>query len=364
MPLPRGRRSQPAATVSADQSPLLQLTIGAFAPAANGSFRPFVPRGLRPRQIELRNPSLALGAAELHDHIDGFPDVFAHFGEGQRCASLQHHDRKPVDGEFCGFSVDCRDRPAMAGVDGFEIGQGLGPAQFANDDPVGSHSEGGLEKGVGATLRAGTAVGQEGDGVGLTGEELEGVFDGDQPFAFADMSQKVAGESGFAGRGPTADQDVEPPLDQGLQRGFEVLICQTGDVLHFLGAERVQRHGLAEEIGRGVVPDAARGEETDGDRGTAIDGGRYGDLDPKRTACIFYLAGDEGVLFRNAGLGIADDGLGHVEGCGPIHGLTFVAHGGVACDLKPDLAVRVDRDLDHVIASQEVAERVEIALEI
>jgi hypothetical protein len=41
-----------------------------------------------------------------------------------------------------------------------------------------------------------------------------------------------------------------------------------------------------------------------------------------------------------------------------------VAHCGVACHLEPDLAIRVDRDLDHVIALQEVAERVEITLEV
>ena len=120
--------------------------------------------------------------------------------------------------------------------------------------------------------------------------------------------------------------------------------------LYIGGAEGIERDGLAEEIGGGVIPDAARGEEADGDRGTAIDGGRYGDLDPKRAARIFHLAGDEGVLFRDAGLGVADDGLGHVEGCGPVHGLAFVAHGGIACDLEPDLSVRIDRDLDNVIA--------------
>ena len=70
----------------------------------------------------------------------------------------------------------------MAGVDRFEICQGLGPAQFADDDPVGAHAEGGLQEGVAAALGAGTAVGQEGDRVRLAGEELEGVLDGDQPF--------------------------------------------------------------------------------------------------------------------------------------------------------------------------------------
>ena len=58
------------------------------------------------RQIELRNPPFPLGPSQLHDHIDGFPDVFPHLGEGQRCASLQNHDRQPVDGEFGGFGVD------------------------------------------------------------------------------------------------------------------------------------------------------------------------------------------------------------------------------------------------------------------
>jgi hypothetical protein len=41
-----------------------------------------------------------------------------------------------------------------------------------------------------------------------------------------------------------------------------------------------------------------------------------------------------------------------------------VAHGGVACDLEPDLAVRIDSDFDNVVALQEVAERVEIAFEV
>ena len=252
----------------------------------------------------------------------------------------------------------------MACVNGLEIGQGLGPAQLADDDPVGSHTEGGLKEGIGAALQAGTTVGQEGDGVRLAGEELEGILDGDQPLVFTDMGQEMAGESGLAGRGAATDQDVEPRLDQGLQRGLEVHFGECGDVLHLLGAERIERDGLAEEIGRGVVPDAARSEETDGDRGAAIDGGRHGDLDPEGAARIFYLAGNERVLFRDAGLGVADDGLGHVERGGAIHGLTLVTHGGVACDLEPDLAVRIYRDLHHIVAPQEVAEWIEIALEI
>lgn len=252
----------------------------------------------------------------------------------------------------------------MACVNGLEIGQGLGPAQLADDDPVGSHTEGGLKEGIGAALQAGTTVGQEGDGVRLAGEELEGILDGDQPLVFTDMGQEMAGESGLAGRGAATDQDVEPRLDQGLQRGLEVHFGECGDVLHLLGAERIERDGLAEEIGGCVIPDAAGGEETDRDRGTAIDGGRYGNLNSERAACIFHLARDKGVLFRDAGLGVADDGVGHVEGGGAIHGLAFVAHGSVARDLDPHLAVRIDRDLDHVIASQQVAERVEITLEI
>ena len=114
--------------------------------------RPSCRKSSSAGQVELRNPPLPLGAPKLHDHIDGFPDVFPHLGKGQWRASLQYHDRQPVDGEFRGFSMDGRDRPAMAGVDGFEIGQGLGPAQLADDDPVGAHAEGGLQKGVGATL--------------------------------------------------------------------------------------------------------------------------------------------------------------------------------------------------------------------
>ena len=252
----------------------------------------------------------------------------------------------------------------MAGVDRLEIGQGLGAAQLANDNPVGAHAEGGLQECVGAALRPGAAVGQEGDGVRLAGEEFESVFDGDQPLVLAHVGQEVARKSGLAGRGGAADQEVEPRLDQSPQRGLEVLFGECGDVLHLLGAERVERDGLAEEIGGYVVPDAARREEADGDRSTAIDSGRHGDLDPEGAASVFYLARDEWVLFRDAGFGIADDGLGHVEGCGPVHSLTFVAHGGVTRDLEPDLAVRVDRNLDHVVAPQKVAERVEIPLEV
>ena len=252
----------------------------------------------------------------------------------------------------------------MAGVDRLEIGQGFGASQLADDDPIGAHAEGGLQEGVGTALRAGTAVGQKGDGIGLAREQLKSVLNGDQPFVLADVGQKVAGKSGLTGRGAAADQDVEPRLDQGLQRGLEIFFGETGNVLHLLGAEGIERDSLAEEIGRCVVPDAARGKEADGDRGAAINGGRHGDLDPEGAACIFHLAGDERVLFRDAGLGIADDGLGHVEGGGAIHGLAFMAHGGVARHLEPDLAVRIDRDLDHVIAPQQVAERVEIALEV
>ena len=152
-------------------------------------------------------------------------------GECQRRPCLQHHDRQSIDGEFGGFGVDGGDRSAMACVNGLEIGQGLGPAQLADDNPVGAHAEGGLQEGVGAALRSGTAVGQEGDGVRLAGEQLEGVFDGDQPLVFTDMGQEMAGESGLAGRGAAADQDVEPRLDQGLQRGLEIFFGETGKAL-------------------------------------------------------------------------------------------------------------------------------------
>ena len=91
----------------------------------------------------------------------------------------------------------------------------------------------------------------------------------------------MAGECGLAGRGASADQDVEPRLDQSPQRHLKVLLGETGDVFHLLGAEGIERHGLAEEIGRGVVPETARGEEADGDRCAAINGWRYGDLDPE-----------------------------------------------------------------------------------
>ena len=87
----------------------------------------------------------------------------------------------------------------MAGVDGFEIGQGLCAAQLADDNPVRAHAEGGLQEGVGAALRAGTAVGQEGDRVRLAGEEFEGVLNGDQPFVLTDMRQEVTSERGLAG---------------------------------------------------------------------------------------------------------------------------------------------------------------------
>ncbi len=56
--------------------------------------------------MKLSNPPLPLDPPQLNDHIDGFPDVFPHLSEGQRRASLQHHDRQPVDGELRGFGVD------------------------------------------------------------------------------------------------------------------------------------------------------------------------------------------------------------------------------------------------------------------
>ena len=77
----------------------------------------------------------------------------------------------------------------MAGVDRFEIGERLGTAQLADDDPVGTHAEGGLQEGVGAALRPGAAIGQKGDGVWLAGEQFECVFDGDQPFVLTDSKR-------------------------------------------------------------------------------------------------------------------------------------------------------------------------------
>ena len=93
------------------------------------------------RQIEFRNPTLPLGPPELDDHIEGLPNVLLDLGKGQRGTDLQHHDRKPINCQFRSLCVDRIDRPAMAGVDRLKIGQGLGAAQLADDDPVWAREE-------------------------------------------------------------------------------------------------------------------------------------------------------------------------------------------------------------------------------
>ena len=72
-----------------------------------------------------------------------------------------------------------------------------------------------MKEDIVAALRAGIAIGQEVDGVGLVREKLESVHDGDQPLVLIDVRQKVAGEVGLAGRGAATDQDIEPCFDQG-----------------------------------------------------------------------------------------------------------------------------------------------------
>ena len=115
----------------------------------------------------LRNPPSPINSPQLYDYIDGLADVGLDLSKCQRRSCVQDHDRQTVDGEFSRLGMDGGDRSTMAGIDCFEISEGLGATQLANDNPVRAHAEGGLQQCVGRPLAVMVAFGQQRDRIWL-----------------------------------------------------------------------------------------------------------------------------------------------------------------------------------------------------
>jgi hypothetical protein len=125
----------------------------------------------------MRRPWLPL---DMDDKINGFSDLG--FGVGEGGLRVVAHDQigETAEGFLRRIGMDRRQRTGMAGVEGIEQRSRLDSAHFAENDPVRSPAESGLQKIVERDVgleRIGLAFG--GNYVRLLDVKLGGVFDDD-----------------------------------------------------------------------------------------------------------------------------------------------------------------------------------------
>jgi hypothetical protein len=117
---------------------------------------------------------------DMDDEIDGFPDLS--FGVGEGRLRMVPHDEigETAEGLFRRIGVDRSQRTGVAGVEGIEQRSRLDSAHFAQDDPVRSPAESGLQKIVERDVgleRIGLAF--DGQNVRLLDVKLRSIFDDD-----------------------------------------------------------------------------------------------------------------------------------------------------------------------------------------
>src|SRR5208282_6474424 len=85
-------------------------------------------------------------ALDMHHEIDGFCNLSFGVGEGRLRVVAHHQIGEAMQGLLRRIGMDRRERSGVAGVEGIEQRAGLDSAHFAQDDPVRSPAESGLEK--------------------------------------------------------------------------------------------------------------------------------------------------------------------------------------------------------------------------
>ena len=70
-------------------------------------------------------------------------DIMMHVVAPQPRARLKHQQRDLLDRAFGAVGMDSGHRSRMAGIDRAQESISLGPAQLADDDPVGAHPQAG-----------------------------------------------------------------------------------------------------------------------------------------------------------------------------------------------------------------------------
>src|SRR5271170_3876546 len=84
--------------------------------------------------------------ADVHDDIECGSDLLAHRALWNRVTGQQHHHLEPAHRFARTVGVDGRDRAVMAGRHRLQHVDDLGAADFADDDPVGTHTQGVLDQ--------------------------------------------------------------------------------------------------------------------------------------------------------------------------------------------------------------------------
>ena len=157
---------------------------------------------------------------DLHNDMDGGGRHLVDSTQGQFDARKQNHrghTRKRVTG---GVRVKGRQRPVMAGVHRLEHVKHLRPAALADDDPVGTHTQG-VDKKVSdghlaSPFNVGRPAFQTGP-VGLDQTQLRGVFNGDDAFIVRDKLRNDVKKRCFTRTRTAGNNHVLAPDDAGVQ---------------------------------------------------------------------------------------------------------------------------------------------------
>ena len=98
----------------------------------------------------------------------------------------------------------------MAGIDRAQEGERFLAAQFAEDDAIGPHPQGGDQQVLRARIRFAqlAAHGDQADCVRMRDPQFLGILDQDQALGHGDFGEEGVEECGLARRGAARNQDV------------------------------------------------------------------------------------------------------------------------------------------------------------
>ena len=202
------------------------------------------------------------------------------------------------------------------------------------------------------------------DPVLLSGMELTGVLDGDQPFLLSHAGDHGAGQRRLGARRAARNQNVQPVAN----RLAECSLCITG-----IDRSRHRRALPPQTLAQGHRLAVEEGKVTDGamvgpvfpkgEGGPCLDRRWQDGLRAQLGPVPVGSGGDDGMVLGHLQTGRARDLAGEpvrLDGAGRRHPLE-VFH---AFALDPDLTIRVDRDLRDRRIVQPFREGAEISVEI
>ncbi len=165
------------------------------------------------------------------------------------------------------------------------------------------------------------------------------------------MREDLARSHGLAGGGAARDDHVEFVLDT----EGEGVIDQTGghdlaQLARFLEAQFFELAFLTEEKVEFDALERQAGEEPQADRHGPEHGGRGDDLRPDRAVLVGDRDRDNGAVLAQGGIGGRGDLVAKILHVRRGHLLVQHSHEMIALELAPAGAIRVDADLDNIVA--------------